>query len=333
MRWKAIGSGLYCPVAVSRQPGEVILLARGATAELLMMEWAGGGWSELRSLGFPAARTGALSEPLPADWQLAACTRGGVRIDVFGRSPDGDLLHMSGDGENWGSFDVLGAPATSDAGVAIPLGLTGAPAACGSVSDRVDVFATGQTGELLHTFRDGVEWSGFESLGIPVLEVAGAKRSVPLSGSVAACRCGTDRMALFVRGSSGDLMMKWWDGKAWSEFASLGWPELEDETYPAVTFTAPLTGPPAACSWGPDRMDVFARGARGEIVHKWWNGREWSDFSSLGMPVTADAERQLLPSAGAVAACSWGTGRLDVFTRAVDGRLHHCWWDGTWDHQ
>ena len=125
MRWKAIGSGLYCPVAVSRRPGEVILLARGATAELLMMEWAGGGWSELRSLGFPAARTGALSEPLPADWQLAACTRGGVRIDVFGRSPDGDLLHMSGEGENWGSFEVLGAPATSDAGVAIPLGQIG----------------------------------------------------------------------------------------------------------------------------------------------------------------------------------------------------------------
>src|ERR1700694_2804361 len=169
MRWRAIGSGLFCPVAVCRQPGRVTLLARGATAELLTMEWGRGGWSELRSLGFPAARGGGLSEPLPADWQLAACADG-ARIEVFGRTPDGDLLQMTGDGTEWGPFEFLGAPATSDAGVAIPLGLTCAPAAWGE-SHRVDVFATGQTGELLHTFREGTEWSGFESLGVPVLQI------------------------------------------------------------------------------------------------------------------------------------------------------------------
>ena len=96
--------------------------------------------------------------------------------------------------------------------------------------------------------------------------------------------------------------------------------------YPAVTVSTPLTGPPAACSWGVNRLDVFARGARGEILHKSWDGRAWSPFVSLGMPV--DAERRWLPSAGAVTACTWGSTRLDVLTRAVDGNVYHAWFDG-----
>ena len=124
--------------------------------------------------------------------------------------------------------------------------------------------------------------------------------------------------------------MKWWDGTRWSEFASLGWPEVPDEIYPTVTVAAPLTGPLAACSWGPNRMDVFARGSSGEVIHKWWGGRDWSAFVSLGMPVTADAEPTPLSSTGAIASCTWRVNRLDVFTRAVDGNLYHAWWDGSW---
>jgi len=107
---------------------------------------------------------------------------------------------------------------------------------------------------------------------------------------------------------------------------------VPDEIYPAVTVAAPLTGPPAACSWGPERIDVFARGSSGDVLHKWWDGKAWSPFVSLGMPVTADAEPAPLPSTGAIAACSWGVDRLDVFTLAVDGNLYHACWDGSWDH-
>src|SRR6266571_2451424 len=327
MRWTAIGSGLFCPVAVSPRPGQLALFARSATGELLDMRWEDGRWGEIRSLGVPAVRTAGVPDPVPVDWPLAACTGGGKRIHLFARSPDGDLLHMSGDGTEWGAFECLGGPASSDAGVAIPIGLVGPPAACSAPPDRIDVFAAGQTGEVLHTGWNGAGWSGFESLGVPALRLGGRDRSVPLSGPFAACRSGIDRMALFARGSAGDLMARWWDGTRWEDFASLGWPELQDETYPAVAFPIALTGPPAACG-GADRIDVFARGARGEILHRSWNGREWGEYRSLGMPVTADAERQLLPSTGAISACSWGPDRLDVFTRAVDGRVYHCFWDG-----
>ena len=78
--------------------------------------------------------------------------------------------------------------------------------------------------------------------------------------------------------------MKWWDGTAWSEFVSLGWHETPDEIYPAIMLAAPLTGPPATCSWGPGRIDVFARGSGGEVLHKSWDGHDWSPSSRWACP-------------------------------------------------
>jgi len=331
MRWTSLGSDLFCPVAVSRRPGEITLCARRANGERVYREWNGGRWSRLHSLGVPIARNIESGVTMPVEWPLAACSSEASRIDLFARSSDGDLLHAIVSGETWGDFECLGAPATTIGGVAVPLGLVTAPAAC-RTGDRIDVLAVGQTGELLHTTWDGSKWSGFESLGLPTLQLGHGQRSVPLSGPLAACASGRHRLSVFVRGSRGDLMMKQWDGAAWSEFVSLGWPQVPDDIYPAIVVPTPLTGPPAACSWGADRVDVFARGPGGEVLHKWWEGREWSEFVSLGMPVSGDAEPEPLASTGAITACTWGAQRLDVFTRAVDGDLYHAWWDGRWSH-
>lgn len=332
MRWTKIGSDLFCPGAVCRRPGEFALFARGASGELFRKEWKDGAWGEVQSLGVPMARLEGTGAMVPAAWQLAACSGDPKSIHLFAVSPDGHLLQMVVSRGESGTFECLGAPATMSRGIALPLGLSGALAACSAGPDRVDVFAASLTGELLHTSWDGKDWSGFASLGTSVMGQRGSKQSMPLLGSLAACHCGLERIGIFVLGTLGDLMMKWWDGKAWSEFASLGWPQVPDETYPAVTVAAPLRGPPAACCWGPERIDVFARGSMGEVLHRWWDGKAWSQFESLGMPVTADARQKLLPSTGAIAACSWGVDRLDVLTRAVDGNLYHAWWDGSWNH-
>jgi hypothetical protein len=327
MRWNVVGGGMFCPVAVSPRPGQVVLFARAPNGELLHREWSSGGWSDVRSLGEPIARTEG-GHQVPADWQLAACSGDPARIDLFARSPDGDLLHMAAAGAKFEPFAFLGAPATTNGDVTIPLGLIAPPAACARAG-RMDVFALGQTGEILHTWLEGSEWSGFDSLGVPA--VRGEKHaSIPVASALSVCRSGPEQIALFVRGSRGDLMLKWWDGSRWSDFESLGWPQEEAEMYPAVTVPSPLTGPPAVCSWGRNRLDVFARGGRGQILHKSWDGRAWSPFVSLGMPV--DSERRLLPSTGAVTASTWGPTRLDVFTRAVDGNVYHACFDGKWDH-
>lgn len=330
--WTGVGAGLYCPAAVAREPRCIDLFARAATGELLHREGNATGWREWRSLGLPVVRIDGSDVPGAMDWPLAACSGAPHRIDLFARSPDGDLLHAARSGGTWSAFEFLGAPAAIRGGAAIPMGLASPPAACSQGPDRIDIFAVGPDGDLLHTSRNGTSWSGFDSMGMAMLRRAGAELPAPLSGPPAVCGCGPTRMGVFIRGPRGDLLLDWWDGTSWSAFTSLGMPEVEDALYPAVNVAAPLTGPPAACSWGPGRMDVFIRGPRGELLHKYWNGTDWSRYEPLGMPIRRGDQPQGIPFTGAVAACTWGENRLDVFGRALDGNLYHAWWDRTWDH-
>ena len=319
--WSAIGAGLFCPVAVSPAPGRVVLLARTAAGELVRRErLQDGSWAEPRSLGVPTARSAGGGMDVPVDWQLAACGAGADGdgaddVEIVARSPDGDLLHMRQRGGGRARFECLGAPAAVSGGRAIPVGIASPPAVCRGASGRLEVFAVDPGGELLHAARRAGEWEPFDALGAPA--------GTPRIEAVAACACAPASIAVFRRGAAGDLLLKWWDGAAWSQYASLGQPQAPDPSYPAVLAPAPLTGPPAACSWGPSRLDVFARGAAGDLVHAWWDGGDWSSFESCGLPVSND---QAVPLTGAVSACSAGEGTCDIVAGAIDGSLYHAVW-------
>jgi hypothetical protein len=330
-RWTAIGTGLFCPVAVSPRNGTAGLFTRAATGELFYQERNGSIWSARHNLGVPVARSHGTELNVPVGWQLAACRGTADRIEVFASSPDGDLLHLSGVPGDWGAFACLGSPAHLAGDIGIPVGLASAPAVCSPSPGRIDVFALGHDGEVLHTSRTPEGWEGFESIGAPAVPSAASRRPVSVIEPVAACSAGNSSMAVFVRGPDGDLLLKWWNGAAWSEYASLGLPEVPDPSYPAVRIPSPLTGPPAACSWGADRIDVFARGPHGSVLHKFWDGTDWSDFHSLGLPAADDDD--VVPLVSTMTACTSGPGMLDVVARGVDGRLYHAWWDGTWEHE
>ncbi|HWJ66757.1 MAG TPA: hypothetical protein VNT31_08775 [Nocardioides sp.] len=79
-----------------------------------------------------------------------------------------------------------------------------------------------------------------------------------------------------------------------------------------------ITSDPAAASWGPGRLDVFARGTDTALWHRWYDG-SWHNWESLG---------GILTSAPAVS--SWSSGRLDVFVRGTDRALWHKWFDNGW---
>ena len=248
--WSAIGAGLFCPVVVSPAPGRVVLFARTAAGELVRRQRLpdGGGWGAAHSLGVPTARSRGGGMDVPVDWQLAACGGGSDTddadsVELVARSPDGDLLHARLGTDGRARFECLGAPAAVPAGRAIPLGIASPPAACHGAPDRLDVFAVGQAGDLLHAVRSGGEWTPFDALGAP----AGA----PPAEAVAASSCGPSRIAVFRRGSAGDLLLKWWDGAVWSGYVSLGSPQIPDPSYPAVTAPAPLTGPPGGVQLEP----------------------------------------------------------------------------------
>jgi hypothetical protein len=88
-------------------------------------------------------------------------------------------------------------------------------------------------------------------------------------------------------------------------------------TDPALTSGPGLSSAPAAVSWAPGRLDVFAPAADNSLQHWSWEGGPWGS-DNLGGDLTS-----------APVAVSWAPGRLDVFARAADNTLRWWFWDGT----
>lgn len=164
--------------------------------------------------------------------------------------------------------------------------LTSAPAVCSWGPSRLDVFARGADGGLMHNWFDG-SWNDWERLGSEVI-----------AGDPCAVSWGPGRIDVLVRGTDGGLYHKSFDGE-WSGYRQLS--------------LVPFEGSPAVCSWGPGRLDVFVRGADGGLRHMRFDG-SWHPFEPLGGTLTSDP-----------AAVAWGPGRIDVLARTPAGSLGHIW--------
>ena len=90
-----------------------------------------------------------------------------------------------------------------------------------------------------------------------------------------------------------------------------------------------LTSPPVACSWGPQRIDLFWRSPTGSLAHKWYDG-SWTSASGAA---NEDDRAVDAPLVARPAVCSWGADRLDIFWRDSSQRLHHHWYDHGWGGQ
>jgi hypothetical protein len=82
-----------------------------------------------------------------------------------------------------------------------------------------------------------------------------------------------------------------------------------------------IVGPPAAVSWGANRLDIFVRGTDNAMYHKWWDGSHWG-------PSPTGWENQGGVLTGSPVPVSWSANRLDVFVEGSDGALYHKAWDG-----
>ncbi|HVG24788.1 MAG TPA: hypothetical protein VND45_11585 [Thermoanaerobaculia bacterium] len=102
----------------------------------------------------------------------------------------------------------------------------------------------------------------------------------------------------FVRGMDGALWVR--DRQTWT---SLG---------------GQLLGSPDACSWGGDRIDVFARGMNRNLVQISRIGGRWTSWVDHGGTLATD------PSC-----VSWGANRIDVFSSAAAGNVIQKSWTGS----
>ena len=68
------------------------------------------------------------------------------------------------------------------------------------------------------------------------------------------------------------MFHKWWDGTRWGP-SQTDWESL------GGTFN----GPPAAVSWGPNRLDIFGLGVDNVVRHNWsQDGTNWGGWEPLG---------------------------------------------------
>ena len=174
--------------------------------------------------------------------------------------------------------------------------LTSAPAAASWATGRLDVFARGTSGELIHLGYNGFWATDWQDLG----------GSIALDSSPAAVASAVHPLDVFVRGQDDTLWHKYYSGSTWSAW----------DSQPGA-----IASSPAATSAGSGTFEVFARSATGTLLLNTYDSITWSGWLSLGGVIKAGSEP---------AAVSWGPGRLDVFVRGADDALWHMAWNGGW---
>jgi hypothetical protein len=83
------------------------------------------------------------------------------------------------------------------------------------------------------------------------------------------------------------------------------------------SFGGILLEEPDCVSWGPGRLDCFARSTDQAMWHRWWDGGQWGAWESLGGALLEQPD-----------CVSWGSDRIDCFARGTDQAMWHRWWDG-----
>jgi len=108
-----------------------------------------------------------------------------------------------------------------------------------------------------------------------------------------------------LRGIDNGMYHRWWNGSRWGGWDSLG---------------GTLNSEPSCVSWGPNRIDCFARSSGNTLIHTWSDGgSRWNAWEDLGGIVSA-------PNC-----VSWGPNRIDCFARSSLNTMAHIWFgEGGW---
>jgi hypothetical protein len=299
-----------------------------------------GGWITTSTDGDHWTVEPAVPAALSFAGELAACSWGADRIDMFGLD--------AGHGVAWKYWDKswhLENLGSRFAGTQF----TGELTACSWGKDRLDVFGLDESGNVLQLWYDGTwHWSNLGN------HFTGTR----FAGQITACSWGTGRIDMFGLDAAGNVLRLYYDG-TWH------WENLGSH-FTGTQFAGELT----ACSWGTGRIDVFGIDGGGAVLQLWYDGSwHWSNLHNqftgtqfagelaacswskdridlFGVDRGGNALRLYYDStwhwenlgnhfsgtqfAGQLTACSWGKNRLDVFGLGGGGVLLQLWWDGSW---
>jgi hypothetical protein len=178
--------------------------------------------------------------------------------------------------------------------------LTSAPAVAGFSNGRVDVFAFSGSDWLIHRSWDAVYTSDVSSDGWSDWELLSKAN---FAGDPGAISWGNGRIDVLVQGS--------YDNHLYDKVYENGWTNWLD-------LGGTLTAGPAAASWQPGHMVIFARNQFGGLSARgYWSGYGWYGWSTLDGSFI-----------GPPAVSTWGTATFDVFARSTHNTLLHKWYNG-----
>ena len=171
---------------------------------------------------------------------------------------------------------------------------------------RLDIFALDYLGVIKHQYWDGTAWkpqvAEFESLGT----------QCDPDFDIAVTTWGRDRLDIFCRGRTAELLHQYYDGVKWQPSSStMKGLDVYSKSSPSVV------------SWGEDRLDVFYITATiPQLGQLYWNGRKWHG----ALPGSNDWE---FKKWGTLSATCGGVNSFDVFAAKKDGskELWHIHWN------
>ena len=238
----------------------------------------------------------------------------GIRLVVFGVTVDGHLVDTYWDGSQWASHDHGGFvnPGLAVMGFGDHSQLT-------SGLVRANVFMTRMgDNHLLVRHWNGGEWvwddHGGSVRGTPAILLHGDQSQVDVANI---------RASVFVAGTDGHLWERRWNGASWSWIDHPGQAIAGD---PIVIGRGNLTSLDRQAI----RINVFVRGAGGQLLARTWDGQNWSWFG-LGGAISS-APLQWIGH-GNFCSVEHDQIRLRILAHGADNHLHEYHWNTTaWEY-
>jgi len=299
-------------------PNSLFVFCKGTDNGLWYRQYSTAGWGNWASLGAPLGTT-ITTEPVAISW-------GPNRVDVLVRGTDGALWDMWNDGKFEGWYSLGGQ---------VKAGTIISPTSWSTL--RYDFFYTGTDNGLKQTWwSPSTGWTSEVNLG-----------GQSTNNGNWSCTCwSTNRIDCFVRGKDNTIWTKYWNGSQWNgpvsiggslgsdlQVISWGYYRLDlfylhsDNTAWTKNYSQSggwsseislgsqkFNSAPVACTWGPNRLDVFACGTDNGVNWQYYDGT-WHGWTESLNQTTG-----VLTSRPAV--ISWGPGRIDLFTRGETTNLY-----------
>ena len=219
------------------------------------------------------------------------------RLDVIGLGTNNSLYRKFLDDSGWhpGDWEPQGGVFIFE------------PAIAFTAPNAIHIVGVGTDGQMYHRWLDDSGWHPLNYWD----PSGGCFFSAP-----AIVSWGPNRIDVFGLGSDLRMFHRAWENGVW---VNAGWEFIGAP--PGEVFDSP----PAAISWGVNRLDIVALGSDHLMYHKAWNPG-WSpsqvDWEPLGGP---DGGFNCTP-----VITSWDANRLDIACVGADGQMYHKAWAPGW---